>query len=160
MVLATALQGAAWLGVVTVRAPIAIAGFLGLIGAASTLISVAASSARAALTPDHLLGRVVSAFRLFGIGAAGLGALTGGLTARQSDLRTPLWAAVAVLFVTVVAWRPWRLTSPAATPATIPAATPAAKPTATPAAALTPTTTVTPTAGATVTATASTTYST
>ncbi|MEE4545064.1 MFS transporter [Streptomyces sp. V4-01] len=108
MALATALQALAWLGIATVHAPIAIAGFLGLIGAASTLISVAASSARAALTPDHLLGRVVSAFRLFGIGAAGLGALTGGLVARQSDLRTPLWAAVTLLVLTVAAHRPWR----------------------------------------------------
>lgn len=168
MVLATALQGVAWLGVVTVRAPIAIAGFLGLIGAASTLISVAASSARAALTPDHLLGRVVSAFRLFGIGAAGLGALTGGLAARQSDLRTPLWAAVAVLFVTVAAWRPWRLTGPATAPAEAqtPAHTPAHVParTATPAAthapAHTAAHTLTPTATRNATATASTTYST
>ncbi|MBY8882664.1 MFS transporter [Actinacidiphila acidipaludis] len=114
MTLATSLQALAWLGIATVHEPIAIAGFLGLIGAASTLMSVAASSARAALTPDHLLGRVVSAFRLFGIGAAGLGALAGGLTARQSDLRTPLWAAVALLVLTVVAHRPWRRTAPSA----------------------------------------------
>lgn len=108
MTLATALQAVSWLGIATVHAPLAIAGFLGLIGAASSLISVAASSARATLTPDHLLGRVVSAFRLFGIGAAGLGALAGGLTAQQSDLRTPLWAAVTLLVLTVAAQRPWR----------------------------------------------------
>ena len=114
MTLATALQAAAWLGIATVHAPIAIAGFLGVIGGASTLVSVAASSSRAALTPDHLLGRVVSAFRLFGIGAAGLGALAGGLTAQQSDLRTPLWAAVALLTLTVAAHRPWRRSVPAA----------------------------------------------
>jgi MFS family permease len=123
MTLATTLQGVAWLGIATVHTPIAIAAFLGLIGAASTLISVAASSARATLTPDHLLGRVVSVFRLFGIGAAGLGALAGGLTAQQTGLRTPLWAAVTLLFLTVAAQRPWRrpvTALPQALPAPIP----------------------------------------
>lgn len=114
MTLAAALQALAWLGIATVHEPIAIAVFLALIGGASTLVSVAASSARATLTPDHLLGRVVSAFRLFGIGAAGLGALTGGLTAQQTGLRTPLWAAVAVLALTVAARRPWRRRFPSA----------------------------------------------
>ncbi|SEN14573.1 MFS transporter [Actinacidiphila rubida] len=117
MTLATGLQAIAWLGIATVRAPIAIAVFLGVIGGASTLMSVAASSARAALTPDHLLGRVVSAFRLFGIGAAGLGALAGGLTAQQTGLRTPLWAAVALLALTVAAHRPWRRATPVPAPA-------------------------------------------
>ncbi|WNI18134.1 hypothetical protein [Actinacidiphila sp. ITFR-21] len=81
--------------------------FLALIGAASTLTSVAASSARPALTPDHLLGRVTSAFRLFGVGAAGLGALTGGLIARQSTLHVPLWAAAGLLAIATLALRPW-----------------------------------------------------
>ncbi|MEU6851766.1 MFS transporter [Actinacidiphila alni] len=113
MTVATALQAVAWLGIATVHEPAAIAGFLALIGAASTLVSVAASSARAALTPDHLLGRVVSVFRIFGIGAAGLGALTGGLTAQQTGLRAPLWAAVALLALSAAAQRPWRRVAPA-----------------------------------------------
>ena len=33
------------------------------------------------MTPDDMLGRVVAAFRLFGLGAAGLGALAGGAVA-------------------------------------------------------------------------------
>lgn len=65
--------------------------FLAVLGAAATLTSVAAGSARQALTPGDLLGRVVTAFRLFGA-AAGFGALTGGFIAREMGLRAPLWS--------------------------------------------------------------------
>ncbi len=112
MALATALQGVAWLGIAALPNAYATGAFLALIGAASTLTSVAAGSARQALTPDDLLGRVVAAFRLFGIGAAGLGALTGGLIAKQTSLSTPLWTAAALLAITAVALAPWRHRSP------------------------------------------------
>ncbi|MDH6109831.1 MFS family permease [Kitasatospora sp. MAP12-15] len=108
MTIACLLQGLAWVGMALVRDVYASGCFLALVGAASTLTSVAASSARQSLTPDHLLGRVVSAFRLFGIGAAGLGALTGGLLAGQTSLRMPLWAAAGLLAVAAVMLRPWR----------------------------------------------------
>lgn len=107
MAIACALQSAAWAGIAALPNVYATGAFLALIGAASTLTSVAASSARPALTPDHLLGRVTSAFRLFGVGAAGLGALTGGLIASQSNLRVPLWVAAGVLVVATLALRPW-----------------------------------------------------
>ncbi|MGK5446735.1 MFS transporter [Streptomyces radiopugnans] len=108
MSLATALQSVAWLGIAVAPNAYAAGTFLALIGAASTLTSVAVGSARQALTPDHLLGRVVSAFRLFGVGAAGLGALAGGLVARQVGLHAPLWAATAVLAAAALALVPWR----------------------------------------------------
>ncbi len=107
MTIATLLQGLAWLGIALVHQAVAVGLFLALVGVASTLISVAASSARAAATPDHLLGRVVSAFRIFGIGAAGLGALTGGLIAQHFGLHTPLWTAATLLALTVAGLRPW-----------------------------------------------------
>ncbi|URN14221.1 MFS transporter [Streptomyces radiopugnans] len=108
MSLATALQSVAWLGIAIAPNAYAAGAFLALIGAASTLTSVAVGSARQALTPDHLLGRVVSAFRLFGVGAAGLGALAYGLVARQVGLHAPLWAATAVLAAAALALVPWR----------------------------------------------------
>lgn len=108
MALATALQGAAWLGIALVPDAYAVAVLLALVGAASSLTSVAAGSARQALTPDHLLARVVSAFRLFGIGAAGLGALSGGLLADRAGLHSTLWTAAALLGVAAAAIRPWR----------------------------------------------------
>lgn len=108
MAVACGLQGLAWFAVATLTDVYLVGFFLALIGAASTLTSVAAGSARQALTPDHLLGRVVSAFRLFGVGAAGLGALTGGFLARESTLRVPMWCAAGVLAIAAVALRPWR----------------------------------------------------
>lgn len=107
MAIACGLQSLAWTGIAAFPNAYATGAFLALIGAASTLISVAASSARPALTPDHLLGRVTSAFRLFGVGAAGLGALTGGLIAGGSTLRIPLWVAAALLALAAGALRPW-----------------------------------------------------
>ncbi|MBD0738067.1 MFS transporter [Streptomyces sp. CBMA29] len=108
MAIASALQALAWSGIAAVPNAFAAGGFLAILGAASTLTSVAAGSARQALTPDDLLGRVVSAFRLFGVGAAGLGALTGGLVAREAGLRAPMWGAAVLLLVAAMGLRPWR----------------------------------------------------
>jgi predicted MFS family arabinose efflux permease len=72
---------------------------LALLGAASTLITVAVVTARQQQVPDHLLGRVVSAFRLFGNGAAPLGAAVGGLLASSLGVVAPLWIAAAAALV-------------------------------------------------------------
>lgn len=105
---AIGLQGLAWFGIALVPNVFAVGAFLALLGAASTLTSVAAGSARQALTPDDLLGRVVTAFRLFGGGALGLGALTGGVIAREAGLRGPLWTAAAMLGVAALLLQAWR----------------------------------------------------
>lgn len=107
MAAASALQGLAWIGVAAIPHAVAAGAFLALIGAASTVTSVAVGSARQAFTPDDLLGRVVAAFRLFGVGAAGLGAVTGGLIANGTGLRGPLWSAAILLLLTTAALRPW-----------------------------------------------------
>jgi hypothetical protein len=41
----------------------------GLVGFLTVIFNVVLGSLRQALTPDRLLGRVISAFRLFGYGA-------------------------------------------------------------------------------------------
>jgi MFS family permease len=102
MALASVVQGLAWLGIALLHNGIAAGALLAMLGAASTMTSVAAGSARQALTPDELLGRVVSAFRLFGLGAAGLGALIGGVVADVYGLHAPLWAAATLLVVAAV----------------------------------------------------------
>lgn len=96
------VQGLAWLGVAAAPNAILAGVLLAVLGAASALTSVAVGSARQALTPDALLGRVVSAFRLVGIGAAGLGALAGGVVADWQGLRAPLLVAAALLVVAAV----------------------------------------------------------
>ncbi|MEV0136098.1 MFS transporter [Dactylosporangium sp. NPDC050688] len=79
-----------------------------LLGASGSLSSVAIGSARQALTPDGLLGRVVSAFRIIGLGSAGLGALVGGVVADRYGLTTPLLCAVGLLLVAAVLTWPFR----------------------------------------------------
>jgi len=96
------VQGLAWLGVALAPNAIIAGVLLAVLGAASALTSVAVGSARQALTPDALLGRVVSAFRLVGIGAAGLGALAGGVVADWQGLRAPLLVAAMLLVVAAV----------------------------------------------------------
>lgn len=60
------------------------------IGASFTVGTVAVVSARQQLVPSNMLGRIVSVFRLFGNGAAPIGAALGGLIASASSLSTPI----------------------------------------------------------------------
>ncbi len=76
---------------------------LAIVGMSTTLATVAVVSARQELVPDELLGRVVTAFRVIGNGAAPLGALLGGLLASVGGLRLPGVAAGVFLAVIVLA---------------------------------------------------------
>jgi MFS family permease len=96
------VQGLAWAGVALAPNAVVVGVLFAFLGAGSSLASVAVGSARQALTPDKLLGRVVSAFRLFGLGAAGLGALVGGVVADWQGLRAPLLVAAALLILAAV----------------------------------------------------------
>jgi MFS family permease len=96
------VQGLAWAGVALAPNAVVVGVLFTFLGAGSSLASVAVGSARQALTPDKLLGRVVSAFRLFGLGAAGLGALVGGVVADWQGLRAPLLVAAALLILAAV----------------------------------------------------------
>jgi len=103
MALVLTVQGLAWVGVAL--APNAWTAGLALmvLGAAASLSSVIAGGARQALSPDELVGRVVAAFRIFGLGAAGLGALVGGFVATSWGLHAPLVLAASVLGLAAVA---------------------------------------------------------
>jgi MFS family permease len=96
------VQGLAWVGVALAPNAVVVGVLFAFLGAGSSLASVAVGSARQALTPDKLLGRVVSAFRLFGLGAAGVGALGGGVVADWQGLRAPLLVAAALLILAAV----------------------------------------------------------
>jgi hypothetical protein len=50
---------------------------------------VLATSLRQTVTPNHLLGRVNSVHRMFGMGAIPVGAALGGLEARLFNTRAP-----------------------------------------------------------------------
>ena len=96
------IQGLAWAGVAFAPNAAVVGILFAFLGAGSSLASVAVGSARQALTPDRLLGRVVSAFRLFALGAAGLGALVGGVVADWQGLRAPLLVAASLLILAAV----------------------------------------------------------
>lgn len=100
---AVIVQAIGWAGIAFSPSPwVAWIGFV-LVGGASTLVTVAVVSVRQQLVPDHLLGRVVSAFRLIGNGIGPIGAVIGGLIAAAVDLRAPLFAASGLLVVALAA---------------------------------------------------------
>jgi MFS family permease len=96
------IQGLAWVGVALTTNAVMVGILFVFLGAGSSLVSVAVGSARQALTPNELLGRVVSAFRLIGLGAAGLGALVGGVVAEWQGLRAPMAVAATLLILAVL----------------------------------------------------------
>jgi MFS family permease len=68
-----------------------------LVGFFTVVFNVVLGSLRQALTPDRLLGRVISAFRLFSYGAVPFGSLLGGVIAKAFGLRAPFVAAGIVI---------------------------------------------------------------
>jgi MFS family permease len=103
--------------VVLVAAPLAMAAALAVTAAVDDLVVIAAAwfviklalislivpaiSLRQAITPDHLLGRVVATFRMVGIGAAPVGALLGGVLTQLTDIRTTNAVAAAIMLASV-----------------------------------------------------------
>jgi MFS family permease len=70
------------------------------------MFNIVAGSLRQQLTPDHLLGRVISAFRLLGFGVVPLGALLGGVLASTFGLRAPFVVAGVVITASALAFAP------------------------------------------------------
>ncbi|HEV3012570.1 MAG TPA: MFS transporter, partial [Actinomycetota bacterium] len=69
----------------------------GIVGFMTVVFNVVMGALRQALTPDRLLGRVISAFRLFSYGTVPFGSLLGGVLARSFGLRAPFLAAGIVI---------------------------------------------------------------
>jgi MFS family permease len=78
-----------------------------VVGACTMLGTVVLGTIRQVNTPDRMLGRVVATFRLFGIGASGLGALAGGALAHlwglhAAFLAAPVFAVMGVLLIRIL----------------------------------------------------------
>ncbi len=69
--------------------------------------NVVTVSLRQTLVPDHLLGRVNSAYRFFGWGAMPLGALLGGLIADKANLHVPFVAGGTLMIAVTLAAAPF-----------------------------------------------------
>ncbi|MCE7001112.1 MFS transporter [Saccharothrix sp. S26] len=81
---------------------------LAVFGVHAVVWNVITQSIRQREVPDALRGRVGSAFFLLSVGGSALGALVGGVVARQFGITAPFWFAVVVVAgVAVVAWRPF-----------------------------------------------------
>jgi MFS family permease len=80
-------------GVGLTRSPWIAGGLLALSGLCVITFNVILESLRQQLVPDRLLGRVISSFRLFSYGAVPLGALVGGVLARNFGLPAPFFVA-------------------------------------------------------------------
>jgi MFS family permease len=75
--------------------------FIGALGV--SVFSVVGRSLRQAVTPDRILGRVVTTFRLIGIGSVPIGALLGGVIAAAAGIRVPYWIGAVILVGVTVA---------------------------------------------------------
>jgi MFS family permease len=75
-------------------------------GAVWGVWNVTLLSLRQAIVPDRLMGRVVGAIRLIGFGSIPIGALLGGVVARQLGLRAPFLLGAAVLALAALAAAP------------------------------------------------------
>lgn len=106
---ALACFGAAYLAVATGNyAAVALAGFA-VAGLASGVWNVVTVSFRQAHIPEHLFGRVISAYRCLAWGGTSLGSLMGGLVASAFGLRAPLlFAGTVILLLALVALREFR----------------------------------------------------
>lgn len=103
MTLALATAGAALTGMALVSNAVAAAALLALGSGAMVAWNVVTTTLRQSLTPDHLLGRVLAAYRVLAWGSMALGAALGGLVARTAGLRVPFLLAGVVLLVLAIA---------------------------------------------------------
>jgi Na+/melibiose symporter-like transporter len=87
------------------RSPVLVGASFALFGFHAMTWSVISVSLRQELIPARLLGRVNSAYALFGFGSLSLGAVAGGLLAARYGLTAPFWCSFAAMSVlTVACW--------------------------------------------------------
>jgi MFS family permease len=99
LALCLVLDGVATLGLGLTNQVLLATGFLGLMGVGYAGCSVQGNSLRQRLVPGDLLGRVISVHRTVAVGAAPLGAILGGVAARQFGVRSPYLLGGAGLLV-------------------------------------------------------------
>ncbi len=124
---AVALVTLAMGGLAATGSPLVAGALLVVNGIAVLVWNVVTVSLRQAIIPDHLLGRVGSAYLFIGLGAQPAGALGAGLLAHAAGLRAVFAVSAALLAVTALATAP-RLRAGAFAAARDQAQQPAAQP--------------------------------
>ena len=82
---------------------------MAVFGVHAVVWGIVSTTARQLATPDALMGRVNSVYMFASVGGAALGALLGAVLAQQFGLVAPfVFAFVAMVAVTAVAWQPLR----------------------------------------------------
>jgi hypothetical protein len=91
------LPGLAYLVIARTTSPVLVGAMFAVMSFAAMIGNIVLISLRQSTIPDHLLGRVTSAYRLLALGALPAGALCGGFLARSFDLTAPYWAGGVAL---------------------------------------------------------------
>jgi MFS family permease len=87
------------------RSPFLVGAIFALFGFHAMTWSVISVSLRQEIIPARLIGRVNSAYALFGFGSLSLGAIAGGVLAARYGLTAPFWCSfVAMTLLTLACW--------------------------------------------------------
>ncbi|MFI5691740.1 MFS transporter [Kribbella sp. NPDC051586] len=82
---------------------------MAVFGVHAVVWGIVSTTTRQLVTPDALMGRVNSVYLLASVGGAAIGSVLGGVLAQRYGLAAPFAIAfVAMVLMTVVAWRPLR----------------------------------------------------
>lgn len=104
---AVLLQGPTFAVIALSGNPFVVGAMVAVDGLTAFAWNVLTFALRQALIPDALLGRVTSVYRLIGVGSGAIGALIGGLLARELGLTAPFWFSAAVMAVVAFASLPF-----------------------------------------------------
>lgn len=101
------VQGPAFAVIALSGNPFVVGAMVAVEALAAFVWNVLTFALRQTLIPEGLLGRVTSAYRLVGVGSGALGAVVGGLLAREFGLTAPYWFAAAVTLTVAFASLPF-----------------------------------------------------
>jgi MFS family permease len=104
--LGNVLAAAGYAGTALTRDAVVVGLMLAIASYASMVGNVIVAALRQAAVPDHLLGRVTSAYRLVALGALPLGGVFGGLVSRHFGILAPFWVGAVALGVMAFALLP------------------------------------------------------
>ena len=100
------------------RSPWVAGATMAVFGVHAVVWGIVSTTARQLATPEPLMGRVNSVYLLASVGGAAIGSALGAVLAQRYGLAAPFAVAfVAMVLMTVVAWRPLRHVSVRRVPA-------------------------------------------